>query len=557
MSVTLAMWQPDDATRAFAQIRKERAAGRRARRKSTALGDRLFPWYLATFFLAYAFLFLSGTRDIRIAGQSVAHTAAGAAAISCLGCMMWIAVLCVLAVAAVAAIDGGPVALPAEDLRIALGAPVPRATLIRRALLIAYGKGLAAALAVAGLLLLVEVATLSQPFASCVLPIGVLSLSTAVAAVSVGWLVESTPAGRVVGRVIGALLAAALIILAAWVFEAAGTFGQLAAWHRLHRIAENPAGKVLSRAAQPTSTAGHAVPGLAVFAAIAAILASWGWTRTGKISAEKLTARSGRAVAIRTALLVGMTSSASLTRTAAARRRRTVRAAIPRTRGPLTAISQKASLQEQGTPLVVRVIMAAVTATTVDALLLAHHPHTSGNPALPTGIAAGLFLAASTSRFADPTRIDVELNAPAKALPLPFRHIAAANIAAPSVTYGLGALLAAVIVPALHLQRWSALPVLIIFGIVLGPLAAAVGALAATSNVPWLIDSSGTSIVVRLRGAIAATIVTTITAVIIQGTPEESTEGLPELAAVALALMAVVIVSWSTATAGRALQRNR
>jgi multisubunit Na+/H+ antiporter MnhE subunit len=85
-----------------------------------------------------------------------------------------------------------------------------------------------------------------------------------------------------------------------------------------------------------------------------------------------------------------------------------------------------------------------------------------------------------------------------------------------------------------------------------------VGALAASSNVPWLLASNGISMALRLRGAIAAVIAMTITAVIVQaGHHDQAPDRSPAAAVVVLAILAAVIVAWSTSTAGKALQRNR
>lgn len=89
-----------------------------------------------------------------------------------------------------------------------------------------------------------------------------------------------------------------------------GRHGQLAGWARLHEIGRWPGLSFLGDAGQPGTSGARLVVSLAVFAAASLILVVAGWFRAGRVTAEQVFARAGRAVAVRTALrLRGLISS--------------------------------------------------------------------------------------------------------------------------------------------------------------------------------------------------------------------------------------------------------
>jgi hypothetical protein len=558
VSGTAISWEPRKATAALARLRTLRRQRRRALRRQISLSDRLFPLYLTALFGSYAALVLSGTRDVRVNGTRIAATEVGRAAIDSLGCLSWLVALAVFAAMAAGAVDGGPITMPPEDLRILLTAPIPRPAVLRRALATAYVKAVLIALAATGLILLVEVALLSQAIRKCVLAGSVLPVCVAVISVSGGWLIECSRRGRTIGRVVGAAATGLLLAVAAWTAAAIGPQGQVAAWGRLHRLGDKPVIRALSDSAQPGTSYSRTLPTLVALVVIAVGLTIWAWRRTRTVSAEQLAERSGRSVAIRTALLVGMTSSAYVARTALSRRRHKTRWTPKHPRTPFGAVLIKAFLQEQGVPLIARIALAATTTTLIEAVLLARpHAHTA-TPALAIGVGAGALFAAAATRFADPLRIDIEQNTPSSSLPVSFRRIATADLGAPAITFTAGAVLAAFIVPALNLLPWSQLPGLLFTAVVLGPTAAVTSALSAASNMPWIVASSGASFALRARGLIASIAFFSLFAVTTNpptGARSNATalaEALPLLLAIALALFQL-----ATLTSGKALLRNR
>jgi hypothetical protein len=300
---------------------------------------------------------------------------------------------------------------------------------------------------------------------------------------------------------------------------------------------------------QPGTPLARSAPTFAVLAALAALLTVWGLIRVRSVSAEQLIERSGRSVAVRTALLVGMTSSAYVTRTARSRRRRKHRWAPAGLRTPRAALFVKAFLQEQGTPILARITLAATTTTLIDGMLFGKRHQTTLTPTLVVGIAAGIVLAATATRFADPLRVDIELNTPAGSLPLAFRHIAIADLAAPALTFTAGGVVAALITPALSLVSWTYLPLLVVFGAALGPAAAAICALSAASNVPLVLASSTASFAVRARGLIASIVLVSAVAAAAQPAHDRSQATAGALAGALVVLLALTALTFRIAAA--------
>jgi hypothetical protein len=520
--------------------------------------DRIFPYYSAFLIVAYAGVFLSGTGDVRVGGVRIARTAAGAAAIHCLGDLVILTAIGVLAVVAATAVDGGPVALAPEDLRVLLPAPVSRGALLGRALRAAYARAFGAAILLCGLLFLLDIALLSQPARYCALPDLAFPLCLGVIAVSMGWLIETSQRSRLLGRGASILASSVLLVVAGVVARRLGTGGQLDAWARLHRIGDLPVLRPVVDAAEPGPITSASVVVVAALIVVALGLAAWAWKRIGAVSAEQISQRSGRALAVRRALLLGLTSSAYLTRTAHARLRRRKRWAPTRARTPGAALLVKAFVQEQGAPLLARAVLAAVTVVVIDSALLARYPGTTVRPGLLLGAGAGIVMSAVATRFTDPLRIDTGLSTPAGSLPLRFSDIAGADLTASAVTFSAGGAAAAVVVPALSLQPWSSFPVLLGIGVLLGPIASAIGAISAVSNNPSALLSPGIALAVRLQGLIASIVVMSALAILARPPDHHHlATGTHTYTIVGLLPLVAALVFWARAAGGKALQASR
>ena len=491
------------ARRAVALLRGDRRAALRQRRRDRPWDERMYPWYVSILVLGYLALGLSGTANVRIGQTKIAGTAAGRAATANIGDLLALLAIATVGMSVAAAIHAGPVVLWPEDARVLLPSPVSRAALLRRQLLIAYARAVVLAALTSGVLVMVEVALLSQPAVDALPGAIAVPQLIALTAVAAGWLVQAVPALKAAARVIFLLVVVLLIGIAGSVALELGRHGQLAGWARLHRLERSPGVSFLRDAGQPGTSGARLVGSLVVFAVLALILAVIGWFRAGRVTAEQVFARAGRAVAVRTALRLGYTSSAYVVRTGPARRQRTRRRYLEFP-GRDGALLSKAILQEQGASLPGRIVIAAIGVTVLDAGLFARAPVTTINPDLAGGLLAGVVFAALATRYADSLRIDVELSTPATALPAPLGRVAGADLAVPAAIFAVGGALAAPVLALLGLQPWTRVPVLLIFGVLLGPAAAAVACLSATGNNPSPFLSSGPATLFRLRGLISA-----------------------------------------------------
>jgi hypothetical protein len=495
--------QERQARRALALLRGDRRAAVRQRRRDRPWDVRMYPWYVAILVLGYLTLFLSGTSRVRIGETKIAGTAAGGAATACIGALLALLAIATVGACVAAAIHAGPVVLWPEDARVLLPSPVSRAALLRRQLLIAYARAAALAALTSGVLVLVEVALLSQSAARALPGAIVMPQLVGLAAVAAGWLVQALPVLKAAARTIFLLVVTLMLWVGGSVALELGRHGQLAGWARLHRLGRLPGMSFLRDAGQPGTSSARLVVSLAVFAAAALALAAVGWNRAGRVTAEQVFARAGRAVAVRTALRLGYTSSAYVVRTGPARRQRTHRRYL-KFRGRNGALLSKAALQEQGASILGRITLAAVGVAVLDAGLFARAPITTKNPVLAGGLLAGIVFAVLATRYADSLRIDVELSTPATALPAPLGRVAGADLAVPAAIFAVGAALAAPALALLQLQPWTRVPVLLLFGVLLGPAAAAVAGLSATGNNPSPFLPSAAATAFRLRGLISS-----------------------------------------------------
>lgn len=554
--MTAGSWSPQVSVDALRQLRSLRRSLQRVRRRAIPLLDRIYPAYTTLLLVAYVALFLSSTGDVRIGHRRLADTAAGAAAAHSAGALLLFAVVGVVGLAASAAVDGGPIAVPVEELRVLLPTPVPRSALLRRRLARAYGLWLLGAAVVGGVLLLVDVALLSFTVVGSVLPAVGVPLLLAPLIVSIGWLVERSPRGRAVGRVVGIVAVAAVAAAALAMAQAVGAQGQVAGWDRARTVVHDVGLGQVATALQPGSSRGRQAVALVVLAGIVLVVMGFAWWRSTHISAERLSSRSGRSQALRTALLLGFTSSAYVTRTAAARRRRRRRwtPRLPET--PVGAVLAKATLQEQGSPLVARVLLAAASYGVIGAGLLSQPRVTTHLPVQVGGIIAGVVLAAVATRFADPLRVDAELTTPVGSLPLGYRLVAGIDLLLPAVTFAVGAVVGSVGVTALGVAPWARLPALVALGVLLAPAVAAMGALSATANSPSPNLSPGIQAAFRLRGLIGSVVLVSLIALFLHPIVGQHSDTRPT-AYVVLVLGDVVLGFLAIRSAATALLRAR
>ncbi len=499
------------AQRALARLRADRRAAARQRRRDLPWDQRMYPWYVSILVMGYLALGLSGTPNVRIGKTKIAGTAAGSAATACIGDLLALLAVAVVGASVAAAVHAGPVVLWPEDARVLLPSPVARAALLRRQLLIAYARAAALAAVASGVLLLVEVALLSQTTARALPGAIVVPQLIGLTAVAAGWLLQAVPSLKTAARAIFLLVIALLLATAGSVALELGRHGQLAGWARLQHLGRFPGASLLRDAGQPGTSGARLAVALTAFAAIGLTLAVVGWLRARRVTAEQVSGRAGRAVAVRTALRLGYTSSAYVVRTGPARRQRTHRRYLefPSRDGALVS---KAALQEQGASLLGRVVLAAVAVALLEAGLFARAPVTTLNPVLAGGLVAGAVFAALATRYADSLRIDVELSTPATALPAPLSRLAGADLAVPAAIFAVGGASAGPVLASLGLQPWTRVPVLLIFGVLLGPAAAAVAGLSATANNPSPFLSAAVATAIRLRGLISSMLLMIIVA---------------------------------------------
>lgn len=452
------------------QVRRARS---RARRQRQSLGDALYVVYvtvLVAFFPLYALF--SG----RPPGPGPARDAAAAAE----PVLLLAAALAVVAGRSAAAVRGGPVVLPPEDARLLLTWPLPRRALVLPALFAALSRAAAAAVLVSAVLLYVDVRALGAPARVVLRDDLLLPGLLAVAVALLAWLVQSTPALAPLARAAGALVAAAALIALCVLGRRLALDGPRAA---LRTVADQVPG------ALPLSgAAGGAAPqaGLLAAAVLAVLLVPLGLLAVraaSRTTPERLLGRSRRADVTRTALRLGFTASIYLTRTEPLRRSRRRRLALP-ARGVPRALTGKAVLQEQGTPVIPRLLACAAAIGAV--LGAATHVHTGrdAGPTLIWALAAGVALTVVATRFADPVRLDVDRAPLAASVPVPHRLLAQADLMVSAAVALVGALLGVAADLALGIARPDQLLGLLAAGLALALLLAAAGALGALSDDP-------------------------------------------------------------------------
>jgi hypothetical protein len=532
-----------------AEVRRARS---RARRERQSLGDALYVLYVSALVSAYPLVIL---------GERAAPTASPVrSAFAAVEPLVLVALgLSLLVGRAAAAVRGGPVVLPPEDARMMLTWPVSRRSLVLPALGAALVRALAAAGLVTAVLLYVDVRDLGATAASVARDDLLLPALLAVLVVLVAWLVQVSPRLAGVVRGLGALLALAALVGLCWMARKVALDGFTGALVDLADLGPAQADLPLSGAAVGQASRNGLLV-LSVLGALVLPLSLLAYRAAGRATPEHLLSRSRRADVTRTGLKLGFTSSVYLTRTEPVRRSRRSRRALPHRPGALWALLAKAFVQEQGTPVVPRVLACAAV---VGSVLAAAARITPGRSLAATCVWAAVSAVALTvvaTRFADPLRLDVDRAPLAGAVPVRHLLVARADLAVSALLAFVGALLGAVGAVALGVVPAGRLPALVLAGVSLALLLAAAGALGALSDDPSPFLPPALALGYRTSGFLAVTAGCLLAAVSLRyqsATPDPVVHDRLPTAAFALAAVAVIAATVAAFRAAGALTRGR
>ena len=536
------------AAQALIDLRRART---RARRERQSLGDALYVLYVTALVGLYAVSIL-GARATPAPGPLRA-----AASLAEPLLVVGAAVAVVLA-RSVSAVRGGPVVLPPEEARVLLTWPVPRRLLVLPALLAACSRALAGAALVSVLLLYVDVHDLGAPAVAVLRDDLLLPALVAVLSVLVAWQVQLQPRLALLVRPLALLLGVGALAGLALLGRELVRVGTAAGLRRA--AVEGPAAVHLPFGGAATGSA--TVGGLlALFGllALVGLLGLLGLRAASRCSAEELLARSRRADVTRTALKLGFTSSVYLSRTEAQRRARRRRLSV-RARSPFSALLVKGLVQEQGAPVLPRLLAAAVVVGGLGGAAAHVTPGRALAATVAWSLVGGIALGAVATRFADPVRLDVDRAPLVGALPQPLPLIARADLTASAVVFLLGGLLGVLADAVLGVARGGQVPILVVAALACAVLATAAGALGALSDDPSPLLPAGLSIGYRASG-LAATVVAIAGAGLLLrlgGSGGPVTGGQQLTAGVAVVSVVAAITSGvAVARAASALRRGR
>ena len=536
-----------------AQVARDvRRARGRSRRERQSLGDALYAVYVTVLVSLYPLAALGSRAAPRPGPLRSAVAAAEPLLLLAFG-------VAVVAGRAAAAVRGGPVVLPPEDARLLLTWPVPRRSLVLPALGAALSRALAGALLVSVVLVYVDVRDLGAPARAVLRDDLLLPALLGCLAALTGWLVQGSAALARVARVVGAGTALTGLVAGCWLARQVALDGTAAALRQVAVLGPSPGTLPLSGAA----TGAPGGPGPVVAAVLAVTLVPLGLLSLAaarRATPEQLLSRSRRADVTRTGLRLGFTSSVYLTRSEPVRRSRRRRRSLPPRPGPGAALADKAFVQEQGTPVLPRLLVCAAV-TGLD--LLGAARVTPGRSLASTAVWAAVAAAGMTvvaTRFADPIRLDVD-RAPLTAA-LPVRHLVLAR-ADLGVSAGLalaGALLGCVAVVVAGIVPAGRLPGLLGGAVGLALLLAAAGALGALSDDPSPFLPPWLAIGYRTSGLVAVTATCELAALLLRhagpGTGSTHPERLPSAALLVL-VGALATAALAAARATAALTRGR
>ena len=539
------------ATRVARDVRRSRG---QARRERQSLGDALYVLYITVLFVTYPLAALGAQ-----AAPGPGPNRAAAAAVEPL--FLLVVAVSVVVGRAVAAVRGGPVVLPPEDARLLLTWPVPRRALVLPALAAALSRAIGVALLASAALLYIDIRYLGAPAAAVLRDDLLLPALLAGVTVAVAWQVQVSPAAARLARLIGAILGLAAFIGFCALVRRIAVLGFTPALAELaHR---GPAPHALPFSGATTGVASSSGLGTALLLLAAmVVLAPFSLRAAARATPEQLLTRSRRADVTRTSLKLGFTSSIYLSRTEPLRRARRHRFALPRSRRPHLAVAGKAFLQEQGTPVLVRLLgSAAVSGTT-----LAAAARVTPGPLASTVVWAAVSAAALTvlaTRCADPLRLDVDRAPLAAAVPLRLSAVARTDLAVSTAVTFAGVAMGVIGAAALGLVAAIDVGQLLVAGLALALLVASAGALGALSDDPSPFLPPSAAVGYRTSGLIALLIGCVLPAVLLRLTdPSSPTAAAPVQDRLPAATTALVIVALMTAAAtilraAKVLQRGR
>jgi hypothetical protein len=404
-----------------------------------------------------------------------------------------------------AAVRGGPVVLPPEDARLLLTWPVPRKALVLPALTAALTRAVGGAVLVSLLLVYVDVYDLGAPASHVLRDDFALPVLLSVLALELAWVVQVSPKAAQVARLLGALSALAAFGGLCWLGRRIGVDGITGALTDVAKLGPG-AGVLPFSGASASGPSDQGLLALVVLAALCLLLLPLSLRAAGRVTPEQLLSRSRRADVTKTSLRLGFTSSVYLTRTEPLRRARRKRVALDLGKSTNAALIGKAFLQEQGAPVIARLLaVAAVTGTVLSAA--AHvTPGKSLTGPLVSAVFAALALTVVATRFADPVRLDVDRAPFAAAIPLPHLLLARLDVAVSAALAFVGTLIGAGGAAALGLVPGPKVAELVFAGIGLALLMAAGGALGALSDDPSPFLPPWLAVGYRTSGFIAVTV---------------------------------------------------
>jgi hypothetical protein len=342
-----------------------------------------------------------------------------------------------------------------------------------------------------------------------------------------------------------------------WAARQVGERGFVPALSHIAEAGPDPASLPLSAAATGVASGRGVVVAVVLFL-IAVPLTALSVRAAARATPEQLLSRSRRAEVTKTALRLGFTSSAYLSRTEPVRRSRRKRRALPTARTPGGAVLTKAWLQEQGTPVWARLLVCAAVIGTIVASAVRVTP---GPSSARTVVWAAVFSVALTlvaTRFADPVRLDVDAAPLAGSVPVTYTAVGTYDVmmsAAHALTaacVGVGG------AAALGVLQSSQVPAALLAGAVIAMLMPAAGALGALSNDPSPFLPPALALGYRTSGFIAVSAVCVSSGLLLR-TPTAAGSAQSRLPFVAL-LMAVVVGVTALAAVTRtatALRRGR
>ena len=536
------------AAQALSDLRRART---QARRERESLGDALYVLYVSALFGLYAVSIL-GARATPAPGPL--RTSAALAE----PLLLAAAAVAVVLARAVGAVRGGPVVLAPEEARVLLTWPVPRRLLVLPALLAACSRALAGAALASVLLVYIDVHDLGAPARAVLRDDLLLPALIALLAVLVAWQVQLRPRLALLLRPAAVLVGAAALAGLALLGRELVRSGTAAGLRRAALEGPAPTSLPFGGAAAGAGTRGGLVSILALLALVG-LLGLLGLRAASRCSAEELLARSRRADVTRTALKLGFTSSVYLSRTEAQRRSRRRRVSV-RSRSPFTALLVKALVQEQGSPVVPRLLAAGLVVGGLGGAAAHVTPGRGLAATVAWSLVGGIALGAVATRFADPVRLDVDRAPLVGALPQPLTLIARADIAASTGMFLVGGLAGVAADLALGVVRPGQVGPLVVAALAFAVLATAAGALGALSDDPSPLLPAGLAIGYRASGLVATVVACTGGGLLLEvGGPAGPVTGGQQLTSgvAVVAVVAAIASAVTVARAAAALRRGR